>query len=170
VPAESATNSNVTAIAAERPFEAFEPVTLLPAPLAESATEAEELFWYINEARRLHNLPPLAYEHPLSVAAQRHAEDMAVNQFTGHRGSDGTMPYERLPLFGYQGDYGGEATAWGFDDPRLAVEFWVNSPSHRRIILNARALSLGVGYIVDFRSPNVWYWVAEFGQKDEDEK
>jgi uncharacterized protein YkwD len=169
-PEQATTQSNVTAIAAERRYEAFEPVVLAPAPLSENASEAEQLFWYINEARRLHGLPPLTYVHNLSVAAQRHTEDMAVNQFTGHQGSDGSMPYERLPLYGYEGAYGGEATAWGFEDARLAVEFWVNSPSHRRIILNERALALGVGYTVDFKAPNVWYWVAEFGQKDEDEK
>ncbi len=161
---------NVTAISTGRPEEVFAPIALEPAPLPADATAAELLFWYINEARRLHELPPLEYLHVLSIAAQRHAEDMAVNQFTGHRGSDGSMPFDRLPRHGFEGIYGGEATAWGFDEAREAVEFWVNSPGHRRIVLSRRAVSLGVGFVVDFKSPNVWYWVAEFGQRPEDEK
>lgn len=160
----AASAANVISISAERSFEAFEPVQLSPAPLLETATAPEQLLWYVNEARRLHNLPPLAYVYEMSIAAQRHAEDMAVNQFTGHTGSDGSRPFERLQQYGFAGDYGGEATAWGVENARQVVEYWVNSPPHRRIILNARAISLGVGYVVDFASPNVWYWVTEFGQ------
>lgn len=160
----AASPANVISISAERSYEPFEPIQLEPAPLLETATAAEQLLWYVNEARRLHNLPPLAYVYEMSIAAQRHAEDMAVNQFTGHTGSDGSRPFERLQQYGFDGDYGGEATAWGLDNARQVVEFWVNSPPHRRIILNERAITLGVGYVLDFASPNVWYWVTEFGQ------
>ncbi len=160
----TASEANVISLSAARSYEAFEPIQLEPSPLLETATAAEQLLWYVNEARRLHNLPPLAYGYEMSIAAQRHAEDMALNQFTGHTGSDGLRPLERLQLYGFVGDYGGETTAWGIDNARQVVEFWVNSPSHRRIILNARAIMLGVGYVVDFASPNVWYWVTELGQ------
>jgi hypothetical protein len=44
-----------------------------------------------------------------------------------------------------------------------AVEFWLNSPPHRRILLNRNATEVGVGYTVSFNAPNVWYWTAEFG-------
>ena len=159
-----APQANVVSLSAERSYEAFEPIQLDPAPLPETATPAEQLLWYINEARRLHSLPPLSYVYEMSVAAQRHTEDMAVNEFTGHVGSDGSRPFERLQQYGYEGNYGGETTAWGFDEARRVVEFWVNSPPHRRIILNNRAVSVGVGYTADFGAPNVWYWVAEFGQ------
>ena len=82
--------------------------------MPETASQAEQLLWYINEARRLHQLPSIEYVYEMSVAAQRHTEDMATNQFTGHKGSDGSKPYDRLALYGYAGRYGGEATAWGF--------------------------------------------------------
>ena len=43
------------------------------------------------------------------------------------------------------------------------MEFWVNSPSHRRIILNQYATDIGMGFTTDYGSPNIWYWTAEFG-------
>lgn len=136
---------------------------LQPLNLPSSMTQAERLFHYINEARRLYNLPPLAYQYELSVAAQSHTQDMANARFTGHTGSDGSTPAVRLARHGYPGGYTGEATAWGMDRAIRVVQFWLDSPSHRPIILNEIATEVGVGYTVDFNAPNVWYWTAEFG-------
>jgi PKD repeat protein len=144
----------------EPPMEA---VSLPPLNLPRSATPAEQLYYYINSARHMFELAPLNPVYELSVAAQRHAEDMAANQFTGHTGSDGTTPPMRLLLYGYPFGYGGEVTAWGLDKAIKAVEFWLNSPPHRRILLNQAISDVGVGYAVDYNSPNVWYWTAEFG-------
>jgi len=135
---------------------------LLPAEFAPGTTPAEELFVYINEARRLFNLRPLAYVYTLSVAAQGHADDMATHGFASHTGSDGSSPAYRLQLAGYNGGYGGEATAWGMSDSIEPVRFWLTSTSHRAIILNPAVSEVGVGYSVNFSSPNVWYWTAEF--------
>jgi len=136
--------------------------TLEPLNLPVNSAPAEQLYYYINAARGQNGLPPLAYAHELTVAAQSHAEDMALNRFTGHAGSDGSSPAVRLLRHGYQGGYIGEATAWGMERAIQAVEFWLNSPSHRRILLNQGATEVGVGYTVNFGAPNVWYWTAEF--------
>lgn len=134
-----------------------------PLDLPAGLTPAERLLIYINEARRQFDLPALGEVSALSVAAQQHADEMARFGYTAHTGADGSYPAERLLTFGYRRAYAGEATAWGFEFPYEAVEFWVNSPSHRRIILNRYATDLGVGYTVDYTAPNVWYWTAEFG-------
>lgn len=128
-----------------------------------STSPAERLFVYINEARRQFDLPSLQYVHELSVAAQGHAADMAAFGYTGHIGSDGSFPAERLLWHGYSRAYAGEATAWGFEQARQAVEFWINSPGHRAILLNRFATDVGVAFVTDFNAPNVWYWTAEFG-------
>lgn len=153
-----------TILSIDRSYPPFTPITLEPIELPAEATPPEKLFWYINEARRLHNLPPLTYVHILSVAAQRHIEDMLTNNFAGHIGSDGSRPFERFSRYGYLGGYGGETTAWGFEQPHQAVEFWVNSPDHRRILLNEKVVEVGIGYVYDVTAPNIWYWVAEFGK------
>jgi uncharacterized protein YkwD len=144
------------------PRQPGEPLPEQPA-LAAEASLPEQLLWYVNEARRLHGIAPVDYSYELSIAAQQHTGDMAAYGYTGHTGSDGSAPADRLQRFGYQGDYGGEATGWGFDAAMPVVEFWVNSPAHRDIILNPYVQEIGVGFTVDFNAPNVWYWTVEFG-------
>ncbi len=138
---------------------------LRPMAVPPGSTPAEQLLLYINEARRQFELAPLNLVPQLSSAAQEHANDMARFGYTGHTGADGSRPAERLLQFGYGAGYAGEATAWGFEYPHQAVEFWVNSPAHRRIILNAAATDVGVGFSSDFNAPSVWYWTAEFGNQ-----
>jgi uncharacterized protein YkwD/chitodextrinase len=139
------------------------PFTLEPLETPLGASPAERLFLYVNAARARFDLAPLAYGYELSVAAQAHAADMAANDFTAHLGSDGSAPAERLLWYGYRRAYAGEATAWGYEDPRAAVEFWVNSDSHRPIILNPYATDVGVGFAQNYGARSLWYWTAEFG-------
>jgi PKD repeat protein len=141
----------------ERPGDALQPLEL-PATLSPS----EQLFAYINEARRMHGVPPTSYVYELSVAAQAHADDMAYSLFTSHTGSDGSTPPLRIRRAGYPGGYGGEATAWGVEQAIEAVKVWLNSPPHRAIILNPAATDVGVGYTLNFNAPSIWYWTAEF--------
>lgn len=149
-------------VSVEQPVENI--ITLpAQAPLPESAAPAEVLLWYINEARRIHNLPALTYNYQLSIAAQVHSEDMAIVSGVLHTGSDGSRPEDRQLRFGFDGYYAGEAVAWGWEDPIPVVEFWVNSPPHRVIILNPNATHVGVGFFADGRAENIWYWTAEFG-------
>lgn len=143
-----------------------QPVYWEQSPLSPDASPAEQLFWYVNEARRLYNLPPLAYVYELTIAAQQHSDDMAAYEYNAHIGSDGSRPAERLGWYGYTGAYAGEAVAWGFERAIDAVEFWVNSPSHRAIILHPNANELGVGFAQNYSAPNIWYWTAEFGVRE----
>ena len=134
-------------------------------PLMELPPElgrAEQLLAYINEARRINGLAPLNLVHELSIAAQSHADDMATSGFTGHGGSDGSVPALRVQLSGYPGGYAGEATAWGMAEAVAPVRFWLSSPGHRPIILDPEATDVGVGFSENMSSPSVWYWTAEF--------
>ncbi|MCA9977406.1 MAG: PKD domain-containing protein [Anaerolineales bacterium] len=145
------------------PVELSEPFVMEPVDLPANLTQAEQLYYYINLARQQFDLPPLNQVYTLNIAAQQHTDDMSIFAYTAHMGADGSYPAERLLTAGYAQGYAGEATAWGFEHPYEAVEFWVNSPAHRRIILNRFATDVGVGYTVNFTAPNVWYWTAEFG-------
>lgn len=165
VPAQSGSTAlNPGGASAAPPEQPAEIIALPPQPeLAPDATTAEQLLWYVNEARRLHGLPPLNYSYELSIAAQAHTEDMVQNPDIMHVGSDGSRPAERQKRYGYLGAYGGEAVAWGWESPVPVVEYWVNSPPHRILILNPGAHELGVGHTADGRAPNIWYWAVEFG-------
>jgi PKD repeat protein len=145
------------------PVELNEPFVLEPVELPADLPPAEELFFYINWTREHFGLPPLSNHNTLNSIAQQHVDDMAFRSFTAHTGSDGSSPADRFLLFSYPNGYAGEATAWGFANAYEAVEFWINSPAHRRIILNRYATEVGVGFIEDYAAPNIWYWSAEFG-------
>lgn len=117
----------------------------------------------VNRDRQKAGLPPVAWDDTAAKAGQRHAEDMASNGFTGHIGSDGSMPELRHT------DAGGSAmvmenAACFADalkreldpDPRFTVEeleriertFIEEVPpmdGHKRNILTAWHTSLGVG-------------------------
>jgi PKD repeat protein len=134
-----------------------------PISFPANASGVEQLYAYINAARARFSLPALPYNTELSLAAQAHARDKSYFPDNPHAGSDGTTGAERLLRSGYRGGYAGEATAWGFADPRLAVEFWINSDSHRSLLLNRLGSEVGIGYVEDYATANVWHWTAEFG-------
>ncbi|MGO9097963.1 MAG: CAP domain-containing protein [Mycobacterium sp.] len=76
----------------------------------------------------------------LTVAAQRHANDMLRNGVGGHIGSDGSSPEARIADAGYtRTRYTGEIVYWGTGfaaTPSAALDWWMQSPAHRAIILN----------------------------------
>jgi len=140
-----------------------ETFTLEPIQFPAGTSPAEQLLAYLNAARARFGLPPMSYAYELSAAAQAHVLDKARFPDNPHVGTDGTTAAERLLRSGYRGGYAGEATAWGFSDPREAVEFWVNSDSHRPLILNQLGTEVGIGYVEDFSTTNIWHWTTEFG-------
>ena len=144
-------------------FENFVPIDLERDVAPFDSTREERLLWYINKARESNGIEPLRYNENLSIASKRHTNDMAFNRFTAHTGSDGSNPVERQVAAGYGGGYAGEATAWGFEYPSGAVMFWLQSPSHRPLLLNRAADEAGVAFTYDETAPSIYYWTVEFG-------
>lgn len=149
-----------------KPEESEEAAKLAELVVPEDISPAEKLYAYINEARRINNLPPLEMLYELNVAAQTHTDDMAALGYTGHQGSDGSSPALRIQRAAYIGGYAGEATAWGMQNAIEPVQFWLTSPNHRVILLNPSARQVGVGYSQNYNAPSVWYWTAEFASPD----
>jgi uncharacterized protein YkwD len=83
----------------------------------------------------------------LTVAAQRHANDMLTNGVDGHIGSDGSSPQARIADAGYvRTNYTGEIVYWGTGSaatPSVALDLWMGSPAHRAIILNCAFTAAG---------------------------
>ena len=83
----------------------------------------------------------------LTVAAQRHANDMLRSGVSGHVGSDGSSPAARIADAGYtRAGYTGEVVYWGTGSaatPSVAVDRWMDSPPHRAIILNCAFTAAG---------------------------
>ena len=122
-----------------------------------------------NEVRRQNGLQDLTVNSQLQQAAQVHSENMASQDFFGHNGLDGTLPWDRGLAADYDYRFYGENIAAGQQTPEEVVQGWVNSPSHLANILNPADTEIGVGYLflandrgdVNFNH----YWAQEFGTR-----
>ena len=116
----------------------------------------------INEERTKAGVPPVTLGG--NIAAQLHAENSLANCFSGHWGVDGLKPYMRYSLAdGYQsnGENGSGLNycikAWeGYQsivsieaEIRKAMEGWMNSPGHRRNILDKWHKKVNIGLAWD---------------------
>lgn len=90
----------------------------------------------------------IAYAPLLEAAAADHVAEQAANGATGHRGSDGSSPGERVRRRGGS-QYVAEVIEYGANDPvdvvrQLIVDDGVANRGHRRIILDPAMRSAGV--------------------------
>jgi uncharacterized protein YkwD len=99
-----------------------------------------------NIERRKAGLPALKYNPVLAAAAEKHSVDMAMQDYFDHEGSDGSSVSDRISAMGYQWSFVAENIQGGSDTPEEAVQSWMNSPGHRKNILNSKAQEIGVGY------------------------
>jgi uncharacterized protein YkwD len=114
----------------------------------------------INEERRKAGLAPVAYNGTLDNAAEKHASHMASVRKMAHDGIGDGDPGARARAEGWRKAWG-ENVATGQTSPEQVVREWMNSPTHRRNILDPNFRNMGVGYVTasDGRS----YWAQEFG-------
>ena len=107
---------------------------------------------------------PVSLDTNLRAAARGHSEDMAVNAFFSHTGSDGSSATNRIWAAGYSGGYPlGENIAGGQSSPTNVVNAWMASTGHCQNIMNGSFEDLGVGYAYLDSSPYRHYWTQNFG-------
>jgi uncharacterized protein YkwD len=111
-----------------------------------------------NAERGAAGCPPLVVESQLATAAQRHADDMADEGYFSHTSQDGRDFTSRAAEAGYEAA-AAENIAYGQPDAASVVAEWMDSPGHRRIILDCSLTTIGVG--VAGAEP---YWVQDFGR------
>jgi uncharacterized protein YkwD len=147
---------------------------LLSAPADAAATKAKEsptaeLLREMNRVRAEHKLAPLAADHRLMQAAQRHTEDMARNIRLDHQGSDGSRLGERVKRAGYAYMLVAENIAAGYATAAQTVKSWLDSPLHRNNLLDPEIRDAGVGYVFRAADPGAksfrYYWTANFGRR-----
>lgn len=116
----------------------------------------------INEVRAEYGLYPFTYNAHLEQSARRHVNDMMSNNRRSHTGSDGTSPRQRITAAGYAGSQMNEAIGWGYSLDRM-LNFWLNSPVHRRMVLSSAYTEIGVAHLnPSDRNFGNW-WVLNFG-------
>ncbi len=120
----------------------------------------------INQARTAANLNELTLD--ANPAAQSHAEQSRDHCTRGHWGPDGLKPYMRYTLAGGE-QYSAENVFaidfcpedlgdYHLETPREQIDFamdrFLNSPGHRRNILNPHHRKVGIG--LTYRPPTIW--------------
>ncbi len=85
----------------------------------------------------------------LSLAAKDHVEDQGRTRKTGHDGSDGSSPFDRMERYGNWLNTAGENIDYGNNDARrivlsLLVDDGVASRGHRENILNSAYKAVGI--------------------------
>jgi uncharacterized protein YkwD len=99
-----------------------------------------------NVERKKHNLPPVKVSPLLTKVARAHAANMARQEKALHE-LDGKSPFQRLKEAKYRYLAAGENIAFRPDDLPLKVtmEKWMDSPPHRKNILDAEFTEIGLG-------------------------
>lgn len=116
------------------------------APLADLERVRASALAAVNLARRDNGRRPVEASPLLDAAAQRHAEDMLRRAYYDHRSPEGTTPGERARAAGQLAARRvSENIAKGLFTPDEVVRRWLDSPGHRRNILDPKAAVTGFG-------------------------
>lgn len=139
---------------------------------AATAYDAEELEFVrlINDYRAENGLRPLILSDTLTVASERHSNDMAEYRFFAHDTVNssyypaGSEPWDRMEAEGYRYNTAkGENLAVGYETAEEALKAWQESPSHNAAMLDGNYRVMGVARINAPGSVHNWYWTTDFG-------
>lgn len=137
--------------------------------MEDRAVLAAEVLRLVNIERAKHGAGPLVLNPRLNKSAQFHADFMAGNDCFEHLCPGEPELGERVRRAGYDWQRVAENIAAGQEDPAEVVESWMNSPGHRRNILNPALKEIGVGYTLldQDGGKESWrhYWVQNFGSQ-----
>jgi uncharacterized protein YkwD len=95
-------------------------------------------------------LPPLTHSHDLALAAAEQAAAQGPRGSTGHAGTDGSSPSERIRRHGVFRSLSAEAISYGYEDAaevvrQLIVDEGVASRGHRLTIFDPILQIAGAG-------------------------
>jgi len=121
----------------------------------------------VNARRRKAEASPLRADSALDKAAQKHAEDMLARGYFAHESPSGTTVRERSREAGYDWRQIGENIAEGQLSAGEVMETWMESPGHRRNILDKGFTDLGVGLAMGKGKDGEYrvLWAQAFGAK-----
>ena len=160
-----------------RPVLGEQPLLILEVRLSNPEASEPQIVRAINQLRRRHRLRPLRYSSLLAQAGDAHARALGLaGEFThdwpGGR-PFGSWISRYFPAKQNRRLSVGENLLWSDSEltPEQMVEAWLNSPSHREILLARDWREIGVGVIHAqeaggvFDQRNVYIVAAEFGTR-----
>lgn len=134
-----------------------------PAAAATTASQEARVLTLVNAARATAGCAPLRANAQLTKAARGHSADMARRRYFAHDTPAGTTPWTRIAQAGHPRATLAENIAAGQRTADAVVKNWLNSPGHRRNVLNCGLRSVGTGLATG--GPYGYYWTQDFGSK-----
>lgn len=99
-----------------------------------------------NQERAKNGLPALKANWQLSRVARYKSRDMANNNYFSHQSPTYGSPFDMMRDFNVSYRRAAENIAAGQRTPAEVVDGWMNSPGHRKNILDPNLNQIGVGY------------------------
>lgn len=156
-------DTNAVFSGSQRPRFAAETAANVSAPSSLLAVE-RKTFELVNRERTRRGLEPLEWSDDAARLARLHSRNMAQYHFFSHRGLDGLMVNdraERMGLFNWRAIGENIAFNRGYDDPvGLAVQKWLESPSHKSNMLNRTWNESAIGVAIG--SDGSYYFTQVF--------
>ncbi|MGE7693357.1 CAP domain-containing protein [Lysinibacillus sp. NPDC094177] len=112
-----------------------------------SAVQLDDL---INVTRVQHDLAPLNIDESLEKVAKIHSEDMKIQNFIGHESPTNGDLKKRLETQGIEYSEANENLATDYFDAIEVMHGWLNSPEHRKVILNDKYTRVGSGVFLNY--------------------
>lgn len=129
-------------------------------------TRGQRVLDLLNRVRVREGLDPLVVDLRLVDAAQAHADDMAAHDFSGHEGSDGSLPADRVDRSGYPWSFVAENASAGYATAAATFAGWMASPSHRANNLHPEARHVGIGYRENGDTGYRTFWAVVFADSE----
>lgn len=107
-------------------------------------TQEQEMLNLINQARSQNNAPPLQIDMQVTNVARIKAQDMIDNNYFSHNSPKYGSPFDMMKSFGVSYVEAGENIA-GNQTVQNAHNALMNSPGHRKNILNPDFTHIGLG-------------------------
>jgi uncharacterized protein YkwD len=120
------------------------------APVSGPAVPVSSVQTQINAIRGQAGLAGVSRNAMLDAAALRHAKDMAVNNFMGHTGSDGSDLRKRVERTGYGWCTLAENVSKGYATDARALEGWRASSGHYANLVKRNVKDFGMADVNGF--------------------
>lgn len=118
-----------------------------------------------NQDRKDNNVKPLVVNSVLEQAAKLKVQDMVSKNYFAHTSPEGLTPWHWFSVAGYTFVYAGENLAVGFDESFDVNQGWLNSPLHKKNIIDAHFTEIGIATMEGKRNGrDTTYVVQLFGQ------
>jgi uncharacterized protein YkwD len=118
-----------------------------PTPAQLSAIISSNVIELLNQSRVEENLPPLKNQPVLEKYAYQKAIDMVARNYFSHDTPEGKKPWHWINKNDYDYVFAGENLAMGFTTAEMVHEAFMNSPSHRKNIMNEKYQDVGIAVV-----------------------